>query len=80
MSQALSSSVSTSKLFSSSTAPHETSFGEEVEVHNLLIIDQHTFEGTAPKQRPHLGRFSPLQTRQHLAESRKVCGPGRTAG
>ncbi|OXB71165.1 UNVERIFIED_CONTAM: hypothetical protein H355_011164 [Colinus virginianus] len=42
--QALSSSVSTSKLFSSSTAPHETSFGEEVEVHNLLIIDQHTFE------------------------------------
>lgn len=44
-SQALSSSVSSSKLFSSSTAPHETSFGEEVEVHNLLIIDQHTFEG-----------------------------------
>nr|XP_020647984.1 DNA damage-binding protein 1 isoform X3 [Pogona vitticeps] len=44
--QALSSSVSSSKLFSSSTAPHETSFGEEVEVHNLLIIDQHTFEGT----------------------------------
>lgn len=43
--QALSSSVSSSKLFSSSTAPHETSFGEEVEVHNLLIIDQHTFEG-----------------------------------
>uniref|UniRef100_A0A452DJ09 DNA damage-binding protein 1 n=1 Tax=Bos taurus TaxID=9913 RepID=A0A452DJ09_BOVIN len=42
--QALSSSVSSSKLFSSSTAPHETSFGEEVEVHNLLIIDQHTFE------------------------------------
>lgn len=48
VSQALSSSVSTSKLFSSSTAPHETSFGEEVEVHNLLIIDQHTFEGTCP--------------------------------
>ncbi|KAJ6654120.1 hypothetical protein lerEdw1_007388 [Lerista edwardsae] len=44
MFQALSSSVSSSKLFSSSTAPHETSFGEEVEVHNLLIIDQHTFE------------------------------------
>lgn len=44
-SQALSSSVSSSKLFSSSTATHETSFGEEVEVHNLLIIDQHTFEG-----------------------------------
>lgn len=43
--QALSNSVSSSKLFSSSTAPHETSFGEEVEVHNLLIIDQHTFEG-----------------------------------
>ncbi|KAF7245565.1 DNA damage-binding protein 1 [Varanus komodoensis] len=42
--QALSSSVSSSKLFSSSTASHETSFGEEVEVHNLLIIDQHTFE------------------------------------
>ncbi|KAI2560265.1 DDB1 isoform 7, partial [Pan troglodytes] len=42
--KALSSSVSSSKLFSSSTAPHETSFGEEVEVHNLLIIDQHTFE------------------------------------
>uniref|UniRef100_F6QDR0 DNA damage-binding protein 1 n=1 Tax=Equus caballus TaxID=9796 RepID=F6QDR0_HORSE len=42
--QALSSSVSSSKLFSSSTATHETSFGEEVEVHNLLIIDQHTFE------------------------------------
>lgn len=41
--------MSTSKLFSSSTAPHETSFGEEVEVHNLLIIDQHTFEGTNPK-------------------------------
>lgn len=37
--------MSSSKLFSSSTAPHETSFGEEVEVHNLLIIDQHTFEG-----------------------------------
>lgn len=43
--QALSSSISSSKLFSSSTAPHETSFGEEVEVHNLLVIDQHTFEG-----------------------------------
>uniref|UniRef100_A0A8C5Q5A7 DNA damage-binding protein 1 n=1 Tax=Leptobrachium leishanense TaxID=445787 RepID=A0A8C5Q5A7_9ANUR len=42
--QALSSSVSCSKLFSGSTSPHETSFGEEVEVHNLLIIDQHTFE------------------------------------
>ncbi|KAM4617194.1 DNA damage-binding protein 1 [Discoglossus pictus] len=42
--QALSSSVSSSKLFSGSTSPHETSFGEEVEVHNLLIIDQHTFE------------------------------------
>lgn len=52
VSQALSSSVSTSKLFSSSTAPHETSFGEEVEVHNLLIIDQHTFEGTCPSQNP----------------------------
>ncbi|KAH0621079.1 hypothetical protein JD844_022103, partial [Phrynosoma platyrhinos] len=46
--EALSSSVSSSKLFSSSTAPHETSFGEEVEVHNLLIIDQHTFEGSMP--------------------------------
>lgn len=23
-----------------------TDFGQEVEVHNLLIIDQHTFEGT----------------------------------
>ncbi|XP_072277634.1 DNA damage-binding protein 1 [Pyxicephalus adspersus] len=42
--QALSSSVSSSKLFSGSTSPHETSFGEEIEVHNLLIIDQHTFE------------------------------------
>ncbi|KAG8438196.1 hypothetical protein GDO86_008764 [Hymenochirus boettgeri] len=42
--QALSSSVSCSKLFSGSTSPHETTFGEEVEVHNLLIIDQHTFE------------------------------------
>uniref|UniRef100_A0A8C9RRC0 DNA damage-binding protein 1 n=1 Tax=Scleropages formosus TaxID=113540 RepID=A0A8C9RRC0_SCLFO len=42
--QALSSSVSSSKLFPSSTSPHETSFGEEVEVHSLLIIDQHTFE------------------------------------
>ncbi|CAJ0926365.1 unnamed protein product [Ranitomeya imitator] len=41
---ALSSSVSSSKLFSGSTSPHETSFGEEIEVHNLLIIDQHTFE------------------------------------
>ncbi|XP_068599579.1 DNA damage-binding protein 1 [Brachionichthys hirsutus] len=42
--QALSSSVSSSKLFPSSTAPHETSFGEEVEVHSLLVVDQHTFE------------------------------------
>uniref|UniRef100_A0AAX7TYM1 DNA damage-binding protein 1 n=1 Tax=Astatotilapia calliptera TaxID=8154 RepID=A0AAX7TYM1_ASTCA len=42
--QALSSSVSSSKLFPSSTSPHETSFGEEVEVHNLLVVDQHTFE------------------------------------
>lgn len=43
--QALSSSMSSSKLFPSSTAPHETSFGEEVEVHSLLVVDQHTFEG-----------------------------------
>lgn len=43
--QALSSSVSSSKLFPSSTLPHESSFGEEVEVHNLLVVDQHTFEG-----------------------------------
>lgn len=43
--QALSSSVSSSKLFPSSTSPHETSFGEEVEVHSLLVVDQHTFEG-----------------------------------
>lgn len=43
--QALSSSVSSSKLFPSSTSPHESSFGEEVEVHNLLVVDQHTFEG-----------------------------------
>ncbi|XP_041095766.1 DNA damage-binding protein 1 isoform X3 [Polyodon spathula] len=42
--QALSSSVSSSKLFPSSTSPHETSFGEEIEVHSLLIVDQHTFE------------------------------------
>uniref|UniRef100_A0A3Q1JGR7 DNA damage-binding protein 1 n=1 Tax=Anabas testudineus TaxID=64144 RepID=A0A3Q1JGR7_ANATE len=42
--QALSSSVSSSKLFPSSTSPHETSFGEEVEVHSLLVVDQHTFE------------------------------------
>ncbi|KAJ3593559.1 hypothetical protein NHX12_005893 [Muraenolepis orangiensis] len=28
----------------SSTSPHETSFGEEVEVHSLLVVDQHTFE------------------------------------
>lgn len=42
--QALSSSMSSSKLFPSSTAPHETSFGEEVEVHSLLVVDQHTFE------------------------------------
>ncbi|TNN58843.1 DNA damage-binding protein 1 [Liparis tanakae] len=41
---ALSSSVSSSKLFPSSTSPHETSFGEEVEVHSLLVVDQHTFE------------------------------------
>lgn len=45
--QALSSSVSSSKLFPSSTSPHETSFGEEVEVHSLLVVDQHTFEGEA---------------------------------
>lgn len=43
--QALSSSVSSSKLFPSSTSPHESSFGEEVEVHSLLVVDQHTFEG-----------------------------------
>ncbi|XP_048462818.1 DNA damage-binding protein 1 isoform X2 [Rhincodon typus] len=43
--QALSTSVSSSKLFPSSTSQHESSFGDEVEVHNLLIIDQHTFEG-----------------------------------
>nr|XP_057902111.1 DNA damage-binding protein 1 [Doryrhamphus excisus] len=42
--QALSSSVSSSKLFPSSTSPHETSFGDEVEVHSLLVVDQHTFE------------------------------------
>uniref|UniRef100_A0A8C5A9Z6 DNA damage-binding protein 1 n=1 Tax=Gadus morhua TaxID=8049 RepID=A0A8C5A9Z6_GADMO len=42
--QALSSSVSSSKLFPSSTSPHEVSFGEEVEVHSLLVVDQHTFE------------------------------------
>uniref|UniRef100_A0A4W5MVZ4 DNA damage-binding protein 1 n=1 Tax=Hucho hucho TaxID=62062 RepID=A0A4W5MVZ4_9TELE len=42
--QALSSSVSSSKLFPSSTSPHETSFGEEVELHSLLVVDQHTFE------------------------------------
>ncbi|KAM9764827.1 DNA damage-binding protein 1 isoform 2-T2 [Menidia menidia] len=42
--QALSNSVSSSKLFPSSTSPHETSFGEEVEVHSLLVVDQHTFE------------------------------------
>lgn len=42
--QALSSSVSSSKLFPSSMSPHETSFGEEVEVHSLLVVDQHTFE------------------------------------
>ncbi|KAG7473858.1 hypothetical protein MATL_G00100300 [Megalops atlanticus] len=42
--QALSTSVSSSKLFPSSTSPHETSFGEEVEVHSLLVVDQHTFE------------------------------------
>lgn len=37
--------MSSSKLFPSSTSPHETSFGEEVEVHSLLVVDQHTFEG-----------------------------------
>uniref|UniRef100_A0A4W4DSQ4 DNA damage-binding protein 1 n=1 Tax=Electrophorus electricus TaxID=8005 RepID=A0A4W4DSQ4_ELEEL len=42
--QALSSSISSSKLFPSSTSPHETSFGEEVEVHSLLVVDQNTFE------------------------------------
>uniref|UniRef100_A0A8C5DCC9 DNA damage-binding protein 1 n=1 Tax=Gouania willdenowi TaxID=441366 RepID=A0A8C5DCC9_GOUWI len=42
--QALSSSMSSSKLFPSSTSPHETSFGEDVEVHSLLVVDQHTFE------------------------------------
>ncbi|XP_028812653.1 DNA damage-binding protein 1 [Denticeps clupeoides] len=42
--QALSSSISSSKLFPSSTSPHETSFGDEVEVHSLLVVDQHTFE------------------------------------
>ncbi|KAM9861365.1 DNA damage-binding protein 1 [Aulostomus maculatus] len=42
--QALSSSMSSSKLFPSSTSPHETSFGDEVEVHSLLVVDQHTFE------------------------------------
>jgi hypothetical protein len=40
--------VSSSKLFPSSTSPHETSFGEEVEVHSLLVVDQHTFEGKFP--------------------------------
>uniref|UniRef100_A0A674PKQ2 DNA damage-binding protein 1 n=1 Tax=Takifugu rubripes TaxID=31033 RepID=A0A674PKQ2_TAKRU len=42
--QALSSSMSSSKLFPSSTSPHESSFGEEVEIHSLLVVDQHTFE------------------------------------
>ncbi|TRY96321.1 hypothetical protein DNTS_021823 [Danionella cerebrum] len=42
--QALSSSVSSSKLFPSSTSPLESSFGEELEVHSLLVVDQHTFE------------------------------------
>ncbi|XP_044775752.1 DNA damage-binding protein 1 isoform X3 [Neomonachus schauinslandi] len=36
--QALSSSVSSSKLFSSSTAPHETSFGEEVEQGRIVVF------------------------------------------
>lgn len=51
-SQALSSSVSSSKLFPSSTSPHETSFGEEVEVHSLLVVDQHTFEGESTSDEP----------------------------
>uniref|UniRef100_A0A8C4R1E9 DNA damage-binding protein 1 n=1 Tax=Eptatretus burgeri TaxID=7764 RepID=A0A8C4R1E9_EPTBU len=42
--QALSTSVSSSKLFSSSSTQHEGSYGDEVEVHSLLVIDQHTFE------------------------------------
>ncbi|XP_061415888.1 DNA damage-binding protein 1 [Lethenteron reissneri] len=42
--QALSNSVSNSKLFSSNSAQHESSYGEETEVHSLLVIDQHTFE------------------------------------
>lgn len=50
--QALSSSVSSSKLFPSSTSPHETSFGEEVEVHSLLVVDQHTFEGESTSDEP----------------------------
>lgn len=37
--------MSSSKLFPSSTSPHESSFGEEVEIHSLLVVDQHTFEG-----------------------------------
>lgn len=50
--QALSSSISSSKLFPSSTSPHETSFGEEVEVHSLLVVDQHTFEGENISDKP----------------------------
>ena len=39
------SSSSSTKVMTSSSMPSEHIFGEEVEVHSLLILDQHTFEG-----------------------------------
>ena len=44
---ASSSSSSTSKMVSTGTSMMgEHMFGDEVEVHSFLVIDQHTFEGT----------------------------------
>ena len=44
---ASSSSSSSSKMVSTGTSMMgEHTFGDEVEVHSFLVIDQHTFEGT----------------------------------
>ena len=34
-----------SKILTGSGGSHEQRFGEEIEVHSLLVLDQHTFEG-----------------------------------
>ena len=49
------SSSSGSKMVSTGTSMMtEHMYGDEIEVHSLLIIDQHTFEGTCQQRRINL--------------------------